>query len=106
MRSNSSNACLSNNKIRKRIGSMSMQSRRSFFRHSSAGLVLCGVNVLKLPAATQPTDSAGSAEAYNAAFKGFSALEAPSNWEASEESADEALFRRNAPFRGKVTPPG
>lgn len=43
---------------------------------------------------------------YLEALKGLSALEAPSKWEPTEETAAENFYRRGAPFRGKITPPG
>ncbi len=68
--------------------------------------MLSGINNVCAAESSKPDSVAPTIEQYADALKGIAALEAPSDWKATEESADERFFRRSAPFRAKVSPPG
>ena len=91
--------------------SMSNLGRRDFLRWGSAGLAGAGMGALVLPASAQPTEGSGELGSYAAhvepeAPAGEAAiLDAPKNWQPTEDNILGPYHRRGAPYRAKITPP-
>jgi catechol 1,2-dioxygenase len=86
---------------------MNEHSRRDFLHYGSCGLAALGSGSLILRSDAQPTEGAGELEEYAEALKGFASMDPPKKWEPTEDEIEEpSRFRREAPFRAKVTPPG
>jgi catechol 1,2-dioxygenase len=85
---------------------MNRFSRRDFFGVSSLSLASIGTGSLVLSTDAQPTESSGDLTEYAEVFKNFSVLEAPANWDPTQSNSEGPYYRRGAPYRAKITPPG
>lgn len=86
-------------------------TRRDLLKHAALGLAAAGAGALTLKAGAQVTEASGSLGAYGdyLAKQGESPDQAPmpagGKWAATEDNILGPFHRKNAPFRGKVTPP-
>lgn len=88
-------------------------SRRTFLRRSLLGLGVASASGLGLRADAQPTESSGGLGSYGEYLTSQGeSLDTPpttadqtSKWTATEPNILGPFHRKNAPYRGKITPP-